>query len=121
MTERDRDRETETETDRQTDRQTDTVTETEERGRRVDRDTGPGLMTSHGEPQELAPQAACTHLLVGSLPEDGQHVDRTDRRRQEAGDGLDVMEQLGYVLHDGDPRDAHAHQHDHTQPGIQGT
>ena len=86
----------------------------------MDRDTGPGLMTSHGEPQELAPRAACTHRLVGSLPEDGQHVDRTDRRRQEAGDGLDVMEQFGNVLHDGDPRDAHAHQHDHTQPGIQG-
>ena len=58
------------------------------------------------------------HLLVGSLPEDCEQVDGADGRLEEAGDLLDVDEQLAALrrLDDGNPQDADHHQHQDAQP-----
>lgn len=50
-----------------------------------------------------------THCLVDTFAEDGENEDSCYRRREVAGDGLDVIEELATLggLHDGDPGDAH--------------
>lgn len=50
-----------------------------------------------------------THWLVDTFAEDSEDEDGRDRRREVAGDGLDVVEELAALggLHDGDPRYAH--------------
>ncbi len=60
--------------------------------------------------------------LVAPGPEDGEQVDGADGRRQVAGDGLDVGEELRALrrIDDGDPDDGDHHQHHHEgAPGEQ--
>lgn len=61
-----------------------------------------------------------THGLVDAFAEDGEHEDGGDGRREIAGDGLDVVEELAALgrLHDGDPGDAHSDQEqdEHSAP-----
>ena len=59
---------------------------------------------------------AHTHMLVYSLPGDTEHKHRADRGRQERRDSLDVVEQLRYVLDDGNPGYTQRHDHHNKHP-----
>lgn len=51
-------------------------------------------------------EKSATYYFVGSLPEHGENIDRTDGWGKVAGDGLDVMEQLPEVLNNRNPHDS---------------
>lgn len=55
------------------------------------------------------------YRFVCPFPEHRQDVDSADGRRQERGDGLDVVEQLRHVLYDRNPGDGDTDQHQDTQ------
>lgn len=46
------------------------------------------------------------YKFVSSFPENGQDIDSTDRRREETGHALNVVEELREVLHNRYPCDA---------------
>ena len=54
--------------------------------------------------------------LVCTLPEDAQHKNNADWRREERSHGLYVVKELRAALHHRNPRDAHTHHHQYEQP-----
>jgi len=79
------------------------------------------LIIYHSTTVDVTQRWPATYRLVGPPPEDGEEVDGADRGRQEAGDGLDVVEQLPEVLHDRDPQHRHHHHRQHAHPTAANT